>query len=182
MTNWLPVVATLSGAVVAGAISLLVTWLSNRHAIQTAKLTLSEDRARWATEKRLEQLRAFYRGVEDLLEATQHLRIQQAWEASEAQDSIKAPKWVLSSADAREGFERALHKMFLESCLLEREIEDQFGKVRAHQRKWLLAKTTGDGVHALTAMEQELVTFRKGVAERYRLAFEERRKGADIAT
>ncbi len=92
---WLPVIATLSGAVVAGTISVLVSWLSNKNAMQHTRLMLSEDRARWAAEKRLDNLRQMFGAVERLLNATQQFRIQQAWSATEEKEGTKPPNWVL---------------------------------------------------------------------------------------
>ena len=67
MDSWIPVIGTLSGAIVAGGISVLVHWMSNRHATENTKLILAEERAKWASEKRLERLQAFYGEVEKLL-------------------------------------------------------------------------------------------------------------------
>jgi hypothetical protein len=119
MNEWLPVVGTLSGAIVAGIISILVSWRSNRNAMLHTKLTLAEDRARWAVERRLESLQQFYRTIEQLLDATEQIRIQEVWTLGLKEEGIPIPDWVLSPGDARERFETAVRASSSQTLFLD---------------------------------------------------------------
>jgi hypothetical protein len=180
MNNWLPVIATLSGAIVAGLISLFLHWLANKHSAQHTRLVLAEERARWATERRLADLKDFFGAIEKLMEATQQFRIQQAWAAVEEKEGTKPHSWVPSYNDARGGFENALHAAVLHSFLLEAEVEADFRDAKIIEIDWLVAKTADDAVLALCAVEQNIDKFRRRISKRYQSVFDERRKGLDI--
>lgn len=183
MDNWLPVIATLSGAIVAGAISLLVHWLSNRHSMQHTKLVLAEERARWAIEKRLENLLHFNGTMESLMDATVQFRVQQAWEATAKQEpEVSIPDWVWSYDKARGGFEEQFSKVSRELLLLEEDIQSEFDRLNISWVRWIgAAKTTDASVQALVGLEEDIQNFRRWLAKRYRTQFEDRFRGADHA-
>jgi hypothetical protein len=181
MENWVPVIATLAGTVLGGGISLLIASLSNRRSLQHDKLAFAEERARWATERHLDQLRNFYGHVERLFDATQRFRIQQAWENTKEKDGIDPPGWVASYSDARQGFEDALHQTYLECCLLDSDIERDFECLRKRQLQWLCSMTREEAAITLHTMEDDLMNFRKSIADRYRVAFDRRRAGTDAS-
>ncbi|MBS0473276.1 MAG: hypothetical protein JSR60_19555 [Proteobacteria bacterium] len=183
MNSWLPIFATLSGAIVAGAISLLVNWLSNRNALQHARLHLAEDRARWATEKQLSQLEDYYAEIDRLYEATHNFRIQQAWEATCREDeATKMPDWVLPYDRARSGLEEGLDRLYLKSSLLDDEIQEQFKAVREYQLKWFKSSMSHEAAEVLMEMEREIAKFRERISRRYREIFRNRRNGSDVVS
>ncbi len=95
MGDWLAVVGTLAGALVAGGISFVLLWSSNKHAPQIVKINLAEERARWAAERQLERIQIFYETIEKLIASVEQFRIQQAWASTIAgSESEKAPSWV----------------------------------------------------------------------------------------
>jgi len=179
LDHWLPVIATLSGAIVAGTISLLVHWLSNRHATHHTKLVLAEERARWAIERRLDRLQNFYGTVEKLLDATIKFRVQQAWQATSKEYGATPPDWVLSYDDARGGFEDQLGNTASEMSLLDEDIQAEFKRLDITWLRWLLRKADDDGAKALVGLEDDIRKFQNWLSQRYRRAFEDRVKGAD---
>lgn len=182
MNNWLPVIATLSGAIVAGAISVLVHWLSNRHSLRHTKILLAEERAKWAIEKRLDRLQNFFGTLEKLFKATSEFRIQQAWEATAKSDpTTKIPKWVASYDKARGGFEDMLTEIARELLLLDEEVQLEYEKADISWFRWMKSKTENESAETLYKMEADIQQFRKWVAKRYRTQFEDRFKGADHA-
>jgi len=184
VNNWLPVIATLSGAIVAGVISLLVHWISNRHAMQHTKLVLAEERARWAIERRLERLQAFYGTIEKLLDATVQFRVQQVWQGiAQKEPGATIPEWVPSYDTARGDFEDQLSNVSRELLLLDEAIQSEYDREDISWVRWIsVAIDTDNGVTALVDLEDAIRRFRLWVAKRYRTQFEERLKGADHAT
>jgi len=118
MADWLPVVGTLAGAVVAGGLSIVLHNASNKHAARILDKNLSEERARWAVEYELDQIQKFYGTIERLLDAASAFRIQQAWGRTD--DS--PPSWVLSERDACEAVENARRSAHLEALLLNDDV------------------------------------------------------------
>jgi hypothetical protein len=177
MQDWLPVVGTLAGAIVAGGISFILHSASNRHAIRVLKTNLSEDRARWAAEHELNRIQKFYGTIEQLIEAVLNFRIRSVWDA---RDGKTAPRWVLSKEDAREGIETALQSAYSEISLLSVDIQAEFKKSTEHYRKWYLADTSEEGMEHLLHLERDLATFKRSLGERYREVFDARKSGSDL--
>jgi len=175
--DWLPVLATLSGAIVAGAISVIIHWLSNKHAKDTLGIQLSEERARWAVEYELERIQKFYATAENLLDAIIAMRIQQAWEL----DSDPPPEWVLSYNDARGGAERSLDSSRSEVLLLSENVQNRYNSAVKKYDDWFMAKDRAEGVKHLQFLEKDLAEFIDFLAKYYREIFNQRRTGSDVA-
>jgi hypothetical protein len=182
MNSWIPVVGTLLGATIAGVISILLSWLSNRRAAQNTKLLLSEERAKWAVEKRLERLENFYSVVEKLLDVTIQFRVQQAWHTSaEKEPGLEPPEWVASYDNARGDWEEQLSVVARALLFQDEIVQAEFEKSNIKWLRWLGSKTTDEGVQALVGMEEDIQKFIKWIAKRYREQFEDRYRGTDHA-
>jgi hypothetical protein len=179
MQQWLPVIATLAGAIVAGVISFVLHIQSNKHANYLAKLHLSEERARWATEHTLERIQKFYGTIDRLLFATGQFRIQQAWEADPIGDE-PPPKWVLSYNDARGNFEDELHNTKNEISLLDEEVQKRFNFSNECYMKWFLSKNKNQNVEELVALENHLHEYKTWLSAQYRAIFSSRRNSDDV--
>jgi type II secretory pathway component PulJ len=183
MNNWIPVIGTLLGAIVAGSISVILSFLSNRHATQNTKLVLAEERARWAIEKRLQRLQTFHGIIEKLANATSQFRIQQAWQASyEKEPGLKPPKFVGSYEKARGEWEKQLGEVHRELLMQDEEVQSQFKQSNITWLRWLASKSIDEGVETLFSMEDDIQAFTMWLAKRYRSQFEGRYRGADHAT
>ncbi|HEY5336795.1 MAG TPA: hypothetical protein VIJ85_01205 [Rhizomicrobium sp.] len=180
MQMWLPVLATLAGAAVTGAIAIILARLANKHAIRVAKLHMNEERARWAAERWLERLQKFYGTVESLITAAENFRIQQAWDANPLPDGY-VPPWILSYNDARGGLEDALARAGSEISLLDDDIRAEYVAAQKKYHEWFMAKTKDASVQALAALEGDLIKFKDSLAARYRQVFDARRSGADLS-
>ena len=180
MQAWLAVIGTLAGAVVAGVISIVLMILSNKHALKVAKLKLAEDRAQWAAERQLEQLRGFYGNLERLVGAVEQFRIQQAWDADLFGDGVPAPDWVPTYNTARGEFEDALRATGTQTSLLDEGVQAEYERVRGHYLKWLCSKTKEAGVNEILDMEKDLHAFRRWLAKCHQDIFDKRRSGRDV--
>ena len=182
MGDWLAVVGTLAGALVAGGISFVLLWSSNKHAQQIVKINLAEERARWAAERQLERIQIFYGSIEKLIASVQQFRIQQAWESSIAESKHeKAPSWVLSYDVAKEGIEDALNFTYSEILLLDEDIQSKYNQAVTHyHRGWHFAKDKQAQVQHIMELEKELIVFKELLAARYRKVFDARRTGSDL--
>lgn len=182
MQAWLPIIGTLAGAVVAGAISVALMILSNRHSLRIAKLNFQEDRAKWAAERQLDRLQKFHSSLQRLVTAVEQFRIQQAWAADPLEDGTPAPKWVHSYDAARGEFEEAIRAINTDIALLDENVQAEYKRVRKHQFDWFCSKSEKEGVGVLCSMEQDLLKFRESLAQRHRNVFDSRRLGADLGS
>lgn len=180
MNAWIPIIGTLAGALVAGGMSLVLLVLANRHAQRVLSRNLMEDRARWAAERQLDQLRAFYAAIEELALAAAQLRIQQAWSAM-LTATEKAPDRVLPPDVARGAVEKALRITWYDSLFLDDRIRSSYRQVLNHYDGWFLSKTVDEGVGHLLNFENALRGFRHELAKKYRDIFDDRRTGSDVA-
>ena len=176
-SNWLPVVGTLGGAIVAGGISFILHWSSNRHARVTLDQRLSEERARWAVEYELEQLRLFYGTTEKLISAAENFRLQQAW----ARREPPAPDWILPYVAARGEIEDAILIARSEALLLNEEIQSEFQTALKGHQDWFLSRDENQAVDNLLRLEKDLQTFKKYLAAYFRKVFYQRKRGIDVA-
>lgn len=188
MNEWLPIVGTLSGAAIAGAISFLLHWSANRHTRATQKLTLASEAAKWAAERELEGMRRFYGTVEKLYEAVGNFRRQQAWanllESKEEDylgpEEVKTPDWIPSHNDARGALEEALYAANSEKIFLDSKIQAEYDKAIKPYQQIFMAMNTAETLQALAELNDSLFEFRRLVADHYRTIFENRKTGADI--
>ena len=180
MNEWLPIVGTLAGATVGGAISFLLHWSANRHSRSVLKLNLANEAAKWAVERELEGIRRFYATVEKLSEATGKFRQQQAWEKLFGGSDDKPPSWMLSYADARGGLENALQAANSEKIFLDAKIQSEYDKAIKPYDDWFGATNQEESLECLIELEDSVHKFKKEVAIHFRGIFENRKSGADI--
>jgi hypothetical protein len=180
MQAWLPVIATLAGAAVAGAISIILAHLANRHSVRILKLNMGEERAAWAAERRLERVQRFYGSIEMLIVAATNFRIQQAWDANPLPDGY-LPPWVQSYNEARGSLEDAFSRTSSEISLLDDDIRSEYMEAKRKYFDWFVAKTKESSVQALLALENDLAKFKDALAIRYRQIFDARKAGTDLS-
>jgi hypothetical protein len=182
MNPWLPVIATLSGAIVAGTISILVALISNRFAKWNADIALREERAKWAVERRLQGLESLYASLERVEDAAQKHRIARAWKWTQSEEpDLKIPEWVSDENDARAQYEDAVGDAISKTLLMDEELVKEFEKARENYWKWFGSRDHSEGVNALLSLEGDLGNFRRAVAQQYRATFHGRRIGTDIS-
>ena len=178
MMDWLPVIGTLLGAIVAGGIAIILHIASNRNSRILLSMQLEEERARWAAEHELDRIRHFYRTIEQLMEAAEIFRIQQAWSTH---DRPTIPSWVPSEGEARDKIGDALRSSYSEISLLSADIQFAFRQSLENHRQWYLAKTREEGLEHLLQLEHDLDALKTRLGERYREVFDSRTSGSDIA-
>ena len=173
-SEWVSLVAGLSGAVIGGLISLLAQWISFRHQSTSQKRAWQEERERWRIEDRLTDLREMYDSVESLSIAVENFRIRKAHERSTAEADREIPAHVLPYNDARGGFEDSIWAVKRSLLLMDESLLDWSKKFDENYRNWLLAKTEDDGIEALLEFERQITEFRRFVAAEFRKAKTER--------
>ncbi len=172
----IPVLGTLLGAMIGGGLSLLAQRASARYSRGTQALNIAEERARWAAERRLDELKRLYSRVAEFQDATEEFRIHQARtlhnltnpkERKEQYDSTRG-RWELSL--------RALHDDVL---IFDRRLYDAFREALQPRQQWFICKTAEEGLDHLQALEHNLVGYRRQIAEEYRRVFLARETGTD---
>jgi hypothetical protein len=182
VNNWIPVIGTLLGATIAGVISIVLSWLSNRRTEKNTKLLLAEERAKWAVEKRLERLQVFYSAIEKLQDVTSQFRVQQVWHALiQKEEEVEAPRWVQSYDKARGEWEDQFGVVTRNLLFQDEGVRTEFEKRNIKWVRWMLSKTTDEGVQILMDLEDDIQKFKEWLAKRYRDQFEDRYRGLDHA-
>jgi gas vesicle protein len=175
------VVGTLAGALIGGGVSLLTQRMTARYARETQIRNMAEERARWAAETILSELKRLYGQVADLLDATEEFRIHQARATYIPEDT---DEWKATSQaeynSMRGRWELALTALLDDILIFDNEIYETFREALRPRQQWFIAKTREEGLQHLLALEQNLKDFSRQIAERYKQVFSDRRKGKDI--
>lgn len=180
MDAWLPVIATLSGALVAGIIAVFVQWLANKHERNHTIILLGEERARWATERYLDRLQIFFAAIESLAEAAGGFRLHNAWAIRTSEDGLEPPKWVPSYDEARSKLDDSLHEARMQVFLLDENTISEFNAAIKNYTAWQCARYRDEGVEHLFQLEKDLAEFRNWLSLQYRKSFDRRKSGLDI--
>lgn len=178
MNAWLPVIATLAGAFVGGGISILVTWLSNRGQVRLATLKFEEERAIWAANRRLDQLREFHRAVEALGIAAQNYRITTAWRRLAAKGE-KIPTWVEELGDTRAAFYGATRAAQLDVSLIDDDLLSELSEINDTYAN--IVMVGDDPTQGMVQIERQVECYRKKIAQRYRDTTKSRLLGNDCS-
>jgi hypothetical protein len=78
LDSLIPVLGTLAGALIGGGVSVLTQRFTARYTREIQLKNMAEERARWAAETKLRELKKLYGQVADFLDATGELRRTQA--------------------------------------------------------------------------------------------------------
>jgi gas vesicle protein len=176
----IPVVGTLAGALIGGGVALLTQRMTARYARESQIRNMAEERARWAAEKKLGELKKLYGQVVNFLDATAELRMSQArvvYITEDTKESVGKLKAAYNSA--RNRWEPGLNELLDDILIFDMEIYETFREVLQPRQEWFFAKTEKEGIKHLLTLEQNLRDFSGQIAERYRQVFLDRKKGTD---
>ena len=180
MFEWLPVIATLLGAALAGFISIIVQLIANRHARQNHLDDLSEERARWAAEHELQKIQSLYAAIENLADAVQWFRIAEAWDLTSSSSDIARPDWAPDSGDAQLAMDKSWQAVSYELPFLDDTFREKFEAATTYRREYNRAELNEERIEALQELERSLYSFKRELGVRYRHIVETRRAGEDV--
>jgi hypothetical protein len=176
----IPVLGTLAGALIGGGVSLLTQRLTARYTREIQIKNMAEERARWAAETKLRELKKLYGQVAGFLDATGELRRTQARKLYLNEDSEVSQTTLQNEYDAaREHWEPSLTVLLDDTLIFDIEIHNMFTEAMRPREQWFLAKTSKEGLKHLLTLEENLRDFSRKVAERYRDVFSDRQDGKD---
>jgi hypothetical protein len=141
-----------------------------------AALKFAEDRAAWATNRRLDQLREFHRAVESLGIAAQNHRISTAWEQLAAKGE-SVPSWVEELGDTRGSFYKAMRTAQLDVSLIDDDLLSEFSKINEIYLNQVMVGD--DPTQGMMQIERQVESYRKSIAQRYRETTRARLLGDD---
>jgi hypothetical protein len=183
LDSLIPVLGTLAGALIGGGVSVLTQRFTARYTREIQLKNMAEERARWAAETKLRELKKLYGQVADFLDATGELRRTQARKLYLSEDTEVSKTTLNNEYDAARGqWEPALTSLLDDTLLFDIDIHDMFVIAMKLRQDWFLAKTSEEGLKHLLALEENLKEFSRKIAERYRDVFSDRQGGKDNPT
>jgi hypothetical protein len=180
LDSLIPVLGTLTGALIGGGVSVLTQRFTARYMREIQLKNMAEERARWAAETKLRELKKLYGQVAGFLDATGVLRRTQARRLYLSEDSEVSTITLNNEYDAARGqWEPALASLLDDTLIFDIEIHDMFIAAMQPRQEWFFAKTSEEGLKHLLTLEENLKNFSRQIAERYRDVFLHRQDGKD---
>lgn len=165
--DWIPVFAAFGGAIIGGAVSAMVQWLSSRHQRETERLRWRDENRRWMSEHELTEYRELFNYVEQLSDAVSQMRIRIAREKHAAHQFVTAEQ-------ARTDFEEKIWTTKRSLMLMDDETNAWLKKFNQCYQNWYVAPNQNEAIEALMVFESTIDDFRAYTAKRYKAALSER--------
>lgn len=171
LTSWIPIVGTLLGTIIGGAISFLAQKLAARYAREIQTRNMAEERARWVVEKQLVEMKSLYKQLADFIDVTAEFRIHKAREVLVASSEISASRDSEEYNLKRERWENTLKMVLADILMFDVELHEKFKQVLRPRTDWFMAKDGKEALDCLIKLEENLQRFAEDLAGRYREVF-----------